>query len=914
MKKYFFNGLFIFAVLFSATSFLTSCKDNLGDEMAKLENADNELQDKIDQLEQITDDLAAAQEACKHSCEEARRQLEITLKQYADTQDAALRAELENKISDLVKQIATLQGNITVLTNQINTNYEVLNTKIENLNNLVNTNNEEFNTRIEALNLLIEQLAAKNQELAQKVSDDLAALEEKLRAEYTGLINTLRQDVENLESIVNGLKPDIAKGVQAYEWMQTAKVEISTMQTEIANLKKAMEELIGSSAESLGARIDSLANVTSALESKYDALDEELGDAISKYDAAFLAVETAIDNLEDDVDDLKTDMTVFDQALDDLTDRVAANEQAIATLRNDLDELTGRVDVLENRLNQLITNILIQNVHNPVFGGFNVPLGINSNILVGQYGEAINNIIFPSYASSAISEYDGAAHFTQLDFQMLGSNIGALELWQGDLLSDLDDYSNVNLGTVYTTINPTDVDFQGTKFSLVNSQDEESGVTLSSPVKSDKVLTFGSTRAADNGFYEMTATVAKEDLEGLKLPKVATSGIKQAVKDAYHNKTIGNFARLAAEVAKAIAETEKLEAYGLKAAWEYEDNDGNMKKAATYSKYEVAATVYEPLSYKFMYGQSVKNLPTISPLSGLHIDKSQFTFDTDAPSFDFNGVEFGFSLKDVTVDPSAYTVTVEIEDFPIYDEITGTVTGTTTKTVTVSIENNIVAIEDAFNEQIATWNTEIQNAFKDAMSELESQINKQIDEYISDEIGKVNDNIGDLIDKINNKGNHYIDKANSIIEKANAVVERINRFLTDPNHYLQVMMVYEGSDGKFHHMSTSKAAPTVFVVNSGNAIKLYPTSYTAGIIVPSYKKFIGVTNVWDADGNAQADDSECTAALNTANSNEFMATVIDGGTLEVPMQVKPGYTYEIAYSSLDYHGVTSTQKYYIKVK
>ena len=62
-----------------------------------------------------------------------------------------------------------------------------------------------------------------------------------------------------------------------------------------------------------------------------------------------------------------------------------------------------------------------------------------------------------------------------------------------------------NAGTLYMTVNPNTVDFSGTSFSLVNSQDEFSGVTLDTITKSDEVLNFGYSRAANNGFYEAKA-------------------------------------------------------------------------------------------------------------------------------------------------------------------------------------------------------------------------------------------------------------------------------------------------------------------------------------------------------------------------------------------------------------------------
>lgn len=102
----------------------------------------------------------------------------------------------------------------------------------------------------------------------------------------------------------------------------------------------------------------------------------------------------------------------------------------------------------------------------------------------------------------------------------------------------------------------------------------------------------------------------------------------------------------------------------------------------------------------------------------------------------------------------------------------------------------------------------------------------------------------------------------------------------------------------------------------GNAIELILTSYNAEIAVPAYKKYIVVTNVYkNGDKSVNADNNtECLDVLKAANGAKFFNEVLDGQQLRVTLSAsKPGYTYEIAYQALDYHGITSTRKYYIQV-
>ena len=132
------------------------------------------------------------------------------------------------------------------------------------------------------------------------------------------------------------------------------------------------------------------------------------------------------------------------------------------------------------------------------------------------------------------------------------------------------------------------------------------------------------------------------------------------------------------------------------------------------------------------------------------------------------------------------------------------------------------------------------------------------------------------------------------------------------------MMVYKGADGQYHQLSTSPAMPTPLNIDGGDAMTFLPTTYTGEIAVPVYKKFIGVTNVWDSYDpsiSAQNGDNICIQYAKDANDQFLMGTPVMGKTHRVPFKVnRKGYTYEIVYSALDYKGVTSTRKYYVTIK
>ncbi|MDE7444022.1 MAG: hypothetical protein K2M65_07680, partial [Muribaculaceae bacterium] len=154
----------------------------------------------------------------------------------------------------------------------------------------------------------------------------------------------------------------------------------------------------------------------------------------------------------------------------------------------------------------------------------------------------------------------------------------------------------------------------------------------------------------------------------------------------------------------------------------------------------------------------------------------------------------------------------------------------------------------------------------------------------------------------------------SLINKYNSAANLINEYLNNANNYLQVTMLVQGADGMFHNISNSAKMPSPFVVNGGNGITLYLTTYTGEIAAPCLKKFVGVTNVFKGEASAQAGDADCLNELKSANATEFMNTALPGYQRRVAFEGKPGYVYELVYQGLDYHGYTSTRKFYVEVK
>ena len=133
---------------------------------------------------------------------------------------------------------------------------------------------------------------------------------------------------------------------------------------------------------------------------------------------------------------------------------------------------------------------------------------------------------------------------------------------------------------------------------------------------------------------------------------------------------------------------------------------------------------------------------------------------------------------------------------------------------------------------------------------------------------------------------------------------RFGPFLTASNNY-------QG----FKTLSTNVLVPTTL---NKAGLNLYPTTKNMELFVPIARKHVAVTDVYNEDGKSAQKDGYASlkTALKNANSTEKLNTVLDGTTRIINIdesKLVPGFTYEIAYSVLDFEGNISTAKYYIKI-
>ncbi|WP_435575642.1 hypothetical protein, partial [Duncaniella muris] len=148
-------------------------------------------------------------------------------------------------------------------------------------------------------------------------------------------------------------------------------------------------------------------------------------------------------------------------------------------------ELQDEVDAIFNRINDLVTSLILQSASNHLYGTFNTPFGINSMVLMANFGHlAIDLNQFPVSAAKDM----GAECYSDsnIDWSSITSD-------KYDLTSTILAYTTNNgqatLGNLWFTVNPGTVNhLDKAGFELVNSRAEVSKVNLVDITKDDETL------------------------------------------------------------------------------------------------------------------------------------------------------------------------------------------------------------------------------------------------------------------------------------------------------------------------------------------------------------------------------------------------------------------------------------------
>ena len=925
MKKKFYNRFLMVAMLLATVGSYVSCKDyneeTYADMLGKNSQLEKHVNEQVKVLEnQIIDVLEEAKKVLEDNIEALDKDY-VTKIEYA-----GFVADQKTKHENLAIQISEINKAIEDAKKALQTNLDDSIIRVENtLNIKINTLQDYITDTIKGIKTDITSVNT----LAQKAYD--LAVEDSIR------IDELYVAYDSLKTLSNNSE-------------LIARIDsICTELKEAADSANIAYNLAKENLDTAKAYTDQqISNVIETLRGNTNITLEGLEKAYQKADSLLK------EELQGQIDSLKNN-------IQDVIDRVTKNEQAI-------DELTGKFNKVDESLKQFVSGIILQRAENPVFGSFAFPANIQTNVLMAYYGYAGSyGVQFPTYYPRYYVR--GAEALTPADLNMLGVSPETLAQ-DGDAIVG-------NAGKVYVTVNPSNVNFEGQTLPIVNSLDEESGIKLTPLKYSDKKLTFGmSTRAAVNGFYEAEATLAPEDINKVKMTFDLNVGeFKETVKDIINPLDGINVSQVANTMFDVISQfNQNLDANALKASW----TDSLGVSRNIYSNYNLATTAIKPLSYNFMADVNFTSFPGFDKMrnvAGKLMDKmaNKFKIAIDnMPEFDFDvkhinhinftDIDLGLDNSDIKLKVT-YTDTlskvIDIKEYIKYDIKDSVVINDTTIKVPVhaEVKDNVtkdpigyidfiqdvtipgeiikIHLQDSVlfeykdtiefvidNVELEINNDDLQDLFdqiglgdiEKALGDTEDKVNDIIDKInsyldkledlteLTDEIAEIGSKVDDVNNNLKNKIINFLDKAEG---KLLTAVNSINKAVQP------VMLVKTA--GSFKKLSQTVYSPTVMTAAN---VQFIPTSYTAELVAPAYKKLVGVTNVFSMDRNksAQNGDADCLSVLKEANAKDGVAEILNGDTQIVNFSAKKGYIYEVTYTSVDFSSFVVAKKYYVTVK
>ena len=609
----------------------------------------------------------------------------------------------------------------------------------------------------------------------------------------------------------------------------------------------------------------SLADAIDArIKANWEAMDKGALTELGKYATLDAAIQgsKAYKNLSGKVDSISGQIAAIEKLR--VSDSIAA-KKFTTELYNRLDSIDGTVQDLQDRydmafdflMNKKLDNIAINATENPVTGYWNAAfLGSQLNLASSFYGVAAGNE----------------------DWKIKNGQV----LGKGG-----------NAGYLYVSLNPTELDPSLVKVELVNSQGEPAkGFELGDIESTDKVLTFGYTRAASkNGFYQIPVIASDPQNDDIALDKgslkEAAQNILGELKDPKGNDL--DLSKIASALYKNNLNN-KLQAYTVKASYYlFNPETGKLElKHAVAPTYNVAAFAVKPLSFKFAKDNQYLDkvgaklstfvIPSLSSKLAKYINAIDFKVEYDgAKQIDvytifatnyFECVQDGDDvvIKGWTKDENGYWVYGDGERYRIHN-------ATVTKVGYDSYGTN-----QEYVYVIKTTDKTVEN--------LLTSINEQI-------AGKLTD--------VKNDINKVVNKWDNLIAKVNPLLNKVGSKFGSANQLLQPTILYKDQNGNPNTLSTLHGRLGTRFVGRGE-ITLYPTSWTAELLAPAYAKKVYV------EGNPKGAQIIVNGVVQTKD------TQFDGAINSVTFNATAAGTYTIHYDAVDYSGEVEEKTYSVVVK
>ena len=533
-----------------------------------------------------------------------------------------------------------------------------------------------------------------------------------------------------------------------------------------------------------------------------------------------------------------------------LEERLAGLDETVANEAEAREALQVEYDkAFDYLINKKLDNIAINATENPVTGYWNAAfLGTQLNLASSFYGTAV----------------EGNEDWNIKEGKVLGKG--------------------GNAGYLYVSLNPTEIEPSLVKVELVNSQGEPAkGFELGDIEKTDKVLTYGYSRAASaNGFYQIPVIASDPQNDDIALDKGSLKEAAQNILAELKNPKANDFdlTKVAAALYKNNLNN-KLQAYTVKAT--YHLYDPSLKKLVekhAVAQYNVAAFAVKPLSFNFG-----KDNQYLDKLSGWSMENLLVPSLSDKLKSFANGIKV-----DVT-----YEGNKEINVYTI-------LAAPGVKASAIKSDGSVDLL-DKDNKLIKN----IPNVSEVTTKSVETDVNgtklttdiivlKSTDDSISKVLASVNSSIAKLLDPIKNNIINAGEKWDNMASKVNTVLKKVYSKIGSANRLLEPTILYLDNNKNPNTLSTLGGRLGTRFVGRGST-DLYATSWTAELLAPAYLKKVYV----------EEDGAEVTLA-----DGKTPAKTPFNGTHLIFTAKKPG-PYTIVYEAIDYSGVKVKKTFNVNV-
>ena len=674
-------------------------------------------------------------------------------------------------------------------------------------------------------------------------------------------------------------------------------------------------------ADAVAKQLDALKLANQQLQANIDDLKSDVAtnkDKIAALEAQVAANKAAIENLNGTwTEKFQKLNTQLNESIGALGDRATALEEAVEKINGQLpaelaklnqaiqdiaelktkskevDELQKKLDELNEKLYGKLAGEGDINTLKDAIDTINGQLKTMSEQLDAIYAILNNNVsgIVIQATDCPVTGYENAA--------FLGSQANILSAYWGIPASGDEEFEvkggkliKSDAGNIYININPANVDPSNITFRLVDSQGNDApGFKLGAPVVTDKVLKYGITRATSaNGFYAIPVECTDPQNDGLDMNK---GQLKEAAKNVLAKLQDPKSTSLnLSGLASALYSNlnNQLTAYGVQASWKQKDQNGNEVEKVVTSEIKLAAFAVKPLSFDFLANNS--------KLDNLSLDRFMLPTNLSEKLKGISGLDFNN-----IIDPSTGK-TIEVATIVAVPGV---------KIVPNGNDLDIIQISDG-KVLNTIKNASIEGEEKEVNKDISIEVNgstgsttlttyiyliKVKDDTMKNLIADLNKNLSTTLGPVKtalNWANTLAGKYDQNVAKVNNLIKKVEGVIKNVNKYLQPAIMFKADNGSWNFVSTGSHFATSFV--GVGATPLVATSYTAELLAPAYKKQLYVKE----------------AGAEILVNGKATKSAFNGQIQKVVFNASKAGNYTIVYKAIDYSGKVVEKNFYVTVK